>query len=88
MYVRCTTLKQGPGPSEATVSVQTSGGHDEELIVSTDDITHGYLEVGNLLGRRDDERLIEFPRESASGRWRVWVHKGELTASVMADAAE
>ena len=88
MFVRCTVLKDGPGPSEVMISVLTSGGNMEELIVSKQDIHSEFLEVGNILGVRDDERLIEFPRESASGRWRIWVHKSELTNKVMAEAAE
>ncbi len=89
MFVRCTVIKNGPGPSELIASVATSDGSSEELILSEEDITHGYMDVGNPLSKRDDKfYLIELPRESASGRWRVWVSESETRSELMAEAAE
>ena len=88
MFVKCTVLKDGPGPSELIASVTMSDGNSEEIILSAEDITHGYMQVGNPLSVRDKEYLIELPRESASGRWRVWVPESQVKRDSLAIAAE
>jgi hypothetical protein len=71
---------EGPGPSEATVGIVTTEG-EEEVVVDASLIKDDGLEVGRVLERTRDRALVELPRESASGRWRVWVRRSELAAA-------
>jgi hypothetical protein len=71
---------RGPGPSETTVAISTADG-EEEVVVDTA-LVHGEeLEVRRVLERTRDRALIELPRESASGRWRVWVPRSTLASA-------
>ena len=70
--VKCDVLTEGPGPSEKVVAISTSEGKEEIVLHSTALDAQGNLEVG-FLGSEGNRALIELPRESASGRWRVWV---------------
>ena len=77
MRIKCQRLMDGPGPSEAIVSVHTTQG-EEEVVVYTGLLTNGYLDVGPRLSSQPDRVLVELPRESASGRWRVWIPASEV----------
>jgi hypothetical protein len=39
------------------------------------------LEVRRVLERTKDRALIELPRESTSGRWRIWVPRTALASA-------
>ena len=78
MFIKCEKQMDGPGPSEAIVAVQTSDGNQEEVVVDVELLRNGYLDVGPVLGNRNGETLIELPRESASGQWRVWVNSSQI----------
>jgi hypothetical protein len=77
MRLKCQILMKGPGPSEATVGIATADG-EEELVVDTALIDDDGLEIGRVLEKTKDRALVELPRESASGRWRVWVPRSTL----------
>jgi hypothetical protein len=77
MLIRCRKLMDGPGPSEAIVSIHTTGG-DEEVVVYTGLLLNGSLDVGPRLSDQRDRVLVELPREAASGRWRVWIPASEV----------
>lgn len=81
MLIKCQRLMEGPGPSEAIVSIRTTKG-EEEVVVYTGLLTNGYLEVGPQLSGQADRVLVELPRESASGRWRVWIPASEVAKAV------
>ncbi len=87
MYrVKVRTVGDGQHPSEAVVSVTTAEGKQEELIVdkrSLEQSTQGgsTLRVGYPLKSESGQFLIELPRETMRGTWRVWVKKNELEAS-------
>lgn len=78
MFIRCVRLMEGPGPSEAIVSVSTAEGKKEEVVVYTGLLKNGYLEVGPLLITHDRRSLIELPREAASGRRRIWISESDV----------
>jgi hypothetical protein len=80
MLVKCIRLIEGPGPSEAVVRIVTSDG-PEEIVVDTTLIRDDALEVGPLVAHRDGHGLIELPRESVSGRVRVWISESEFANS-------
>lgn len=81
MRIKCQRLMDGPGPSEAIVSIRTTKG-EEEVVVYTGLLTNGYLEVGPQLSGQRDRVLVELPRESASGRWRVWIPTSEVAKAI------
>lgn len=70
--IRVKSVMDGPGPTERIISIPTSGGGEEEVILSRDLIEGDTLEVGRV-GSRGEAVLIELPQESASGSRRLWV---------------
>ncbi len=72
MLMNCRSLMDGPGPSEKVVEIITQEG-TEEVVVNSLSIKGENLEVGPVLAKNGEFALIELPRESASGKWRVWV---------------
>lgn len=78
MKLRCTLTMNGPGPSEAIVSITTADGQVEEVVVDGRSYSNGLIEVGPLLAQANSKALIELPREAASGRWRIWVRQDAL----------
>ncbi|GGK22458.1 hypothetical protein [Salinarimonas ramus] len=77
MLLKCEQLMKGPGPSEAVVRIVTRDG-TEEVIVDTSLIHGETLDVGPLVTRREGLVLIELPRESVSGRMRVWISEEQF----------
>jgi hypothetical protein len=78
MRLRARKLKEGPGPGEIIVAVTTSAGRREEIIVHRSQMHDNGIEIGEPIHQRNDERLVELPREAVSGTWRVWVLATEL----------
>ncbi len=68
------SVEDGLMPAEKIARIQVAGGSIEEVAVSADDITPDNKLVASEIGKRGDAVLIELPRESASGRWRIWVN--------------
>jgi hypothetical protein len=68
---------KGLHPSEAVVAVKTADGV-QRLVVSSRSIQKGTISVGWPLGEREGTILVELPRETQSGAWRVWVPKDQL----------
>ena len=64
-------------PSEAVVVVKTADGL-ERLVVSRRSIQNKSIPIGWPLGERDGLVLVELPRETQTGAWRVWVSKDQL----------
>lgn len=79
MLIRCQLVMDGPGPSEAIVSIRTADGRDEEVVIYKGLLSGGFLEVGPAVHRTEEHILIELPREAASGQWRVWVKQSEAS---------
>ena len=73
MHVRCTTVGSGPGPDEKIIAIQTANGHREEVPVTEAMIIKGAIDVGYPIVRELEKVLVELPRESFSGNWRIWV---------------
>ncbi len=88
MFVKFTVIADGPGPSEAIIGVRTAGGQIEEVVLSKRYTENGLLNVGSPLLTRDETYLVELPRESTSGRWRVWVPQTETVSTPELHAAE
>lgn len=76
--LNCVVAK-GLIPAEKTVLIQGADGVLEEVTVSSKSLSGGKLKASEI-GRSKNKVLIELPRESASGRWRIWVAKSSVGA--------
>jgi hypothetical protein len=78
MRVKVEATEKGPVPSETVVTIATTVG-TEDVIVHTSQVTEDGVEVGFIGSEEDGEAvLIELPRETLSGRWRIWVPRSAL----------
>jgi hypothetical protein len=73
MRVKVHELWAGMHPSEVLVEVLTADGGAEEVFLDRRSIKNGSVLIGYPVGSRDGHFLIELPRETARGCWRVWV---------------
>ncbi|MGW5957467.1 hypothetical protein [Methylorubrum thiocyanatum] len=62
------------------MSITTAEGGQEEVVLSKRLLKDGAMDVGAPLNIREGQYLIELPRESASGRWRVWIPASEVVS--------
>jgi hypothetical protein len=69
----------GPGAvgSERVVSVPTSGGEGEDVIVHAGLVKDSRLQVGEVRSGKDAV-LVELPHESVRGNWRLWVPRSAI----------
>lgn len=67
-------------PTEKVVRIPTSDGASEEFTVSARQV-EGDTVLAACVGRENGRVLLEMPRESASGKWRVWVAEDRVIAS-------
>ena len=77
MRIKITGREAGAIPSEAVVTIATTHG-SEEVIVHISQASSDSVEAG-FIGEKGDEVLVELPRETLSGRWRVWIPREEVT---------
>jgi hypothetical protein len=75
MRVRIEEIGAGQHPSEKVVKIETIDG-PEQLVVDRRSIERRSLEVGYPVGTNNGHLLVELPRETFRGAWRVWVDKG------------
>lgn len=78
LRLKVVQIGTGQHPSEVVVSVATADGSMEELIVDKRSILNDTLEIGYPVGHRDNRFLVELPRESLHGFWRVWVSRDSI----------
>ncbi len=76
--IKTSEVVDGPGPSEKVATITTSSGMEQVILHSSALDYRNHMEIG-ILGYNNNLALVELPRESASGKWRVWVDKSELT---------
>ena len=72
--VRCEVVLDGPGPDESIVKVQRVDGNWEEIVAPKRAVEQGFLHARRV-GVSEENVLVELPRESVSGSWRLWVPK-------------
>jgi hypothetical protein len=80
MRLRVEPIGNGLHPNEAVVAVQTTTGK-ERLVVPRQSISNNSIEIGWPIRTKDDCFLIELPRETQSGAWRVWVPRNQVSES-------
>jgi hypothetical protein len=76
--VKIERVRDGQHPSEVVVAVRTADGRTEKLIVDERSIRNEAIEVGYPVGRDENRLLVELPRESVRGLWRVWIEPGTM----------
>lgn len=74
--IKITNREDGPIPSETVVTIPTTTG-TEEVVVHTSQATADSVEAG-FIGEDGDRVLVELPRETVSGRWRVWIPRASV----------
>ena len=70
-------IEEGLVPSERVARISTADGFTEEFTVSARQVANGTVEA-TYIGRQNGNVLLELPRESASGNWRVWVSSDKV----------
>lgn len=71
------TIIDGLIPAEKIARIEDADGRTEEVTVSTKNLSGNRL-LASEIGRREGNVLLELPRESASGRWRIWVKESSI----------
>ena len=77
MLLKTNNLKDGSGPREVVVGIVTRDGN-EEVIVSKRQVQNNLLAVSGVIGFENSYALVELPRESTTGKWRVWVPQADV----------
>lgn len=83
MKLTVITIADGLHPSEVLVKVETRDGI-EEMIVDRRAIFDDAVEIGSPLGHEKGYTLVELPRETMRGAWRVWVPQGNVVEGMAA----
>ena len=78
MRLRVEHLADGPGPGEVVIAVTTASGSKEQVVVHRTVVEEDAIEIGHPIHCDEDRWLVELPRESASGKWRLWVESKSL----------
>jgi dCTP deaminase len=77
MRLAVQNITEGMHPSEKLVTIKTEEGLDQ-LFVDGSIVENGTIPVSHALGQHNGHRLVELPRETMRGIWRVWVEKADL----------
>ena len=72
MRVKCKQVQKNIGPSETLIEIETIKGRPEEVIVHNSSITDDLVEVYRI-AQDGPSVLVELPRESVIGNWRIWI---------------
>lgn len=74
MLLKIENLGSGLHPSELVVGINAKDG-DEAVAVDRASVFEDKLSIGWPVGQEGNFYLVELPRQSFSGKWRVWVKK-------------
>lgn len=77
MKVKVARIGEGVHPSEVVVAVTTLDG-TENLVIAKRSFDAEGIDVGFPIRADDGRYLIELPRETLSGSWRVWVNSDQI----------
>ena len=78
MWLKISKTDPALHPSEIIATIDTLTGQ-EELIVDRESIKGNRLEIGEPIANGGDSVLVELPRETLRGSWRVRVLKAMLS---------
>jgi hypothetical protein len=79
MRIKITKREEGSIPSESVVTIPTARGA-EVVVVHHTQATDDSVEAG-FIGEKGDQVLVELPRETLSGKWRIWIPKTAVAAA-------
>ena len=82
--IKIAVLGEGQHPSERMVAVTTADGSRENVMVDRRSIDNDTIDVGYPVASEADRYLIELPRETTTGQWRVWVKQSDVLDGVPA----
>ena len=78
MKVKVQNMGQALHPSEVIVGVKTNSGI-EHLVINKRALVQDALDIGYPINEdTNNNYLVELPRETLSGSWRVWVSKDQV----------
>jgi hypothetical protein len=80
MRIRVKEEGGGIHPNEVVISISTRDGA-ERLVVHRRSVHDSALEIGYPISEDGSYYLVELPRETMRGLWRVWVSKSALRDS-------
>lgn len=83
-WVRVRELGRGQHSSEVALGVTTADGINETLILDRTSVENGAINVGYPVEGDEARLLVELPRETTSGQWRIWVNKADVLDKVPA----
>ena len=78
MRLKIQEIGNGLHPSEVVVQIQAIEG-PEQLVVDRRSIDQGSIDVEYPVRASNGHYLIELPRETTRGAWRLWVAKDMIT---------
>ena len=67
----------GANTSERVAYIKTASGQKAEVILDASQANHRSV-VAAQVSIKDDKILVELPRETSSGDWRIWVNKSQI----------
>ena len=74
LRVKVRQIREGLHPNEVVVEFDTADGGKQTLVVDRRSLRNDTVRVGYPIGREAPNRLlVELPRETLQGSWRVWV---------------
>lgn len=77
MKIKITMVGDGLHSSEKIVEIDTRDG-PVRLTVDHSYIDDNSLEIGYPISKSNGHVLVELPRETPTGQWRVWVSRGDV----------
>jgi len=80
MLLRVETIGNGLHPNEVVVAIKTTTAR-ERLVVPRQSIINDAIEIGWPIRIKDETFLVELPRETQTGGWRVWVPQNQVFES-------
>ena len=84
LRLKVNKVRDGLHPSEAVVEVVTADGQRECLVVDHRSLLNDTLRIGYPVGRENGRLLVELPRETLRGLWRVWVKEDSVVEEALA----
>lgn len=79
MRLKVRKIGEGLHPNDVIVEVETVEG-TERLVVDRRAIEANTVSIGMPLREERGRILVELPRETMTGAWRVWVRQAALKA--------
>jgi hypothetical protein len=86
MRIKIQEVGKGLHPSEVVVQV-AAVERPERLIVDRRSIDNNTIEVGYPIAKSNGYLLVELPRETVGGTWRVWITKDIVAGEIFEGVA-